>query len=146
MKGLVVIVLHKNDWSVYPLPDLALVLHPYRRLYEIPIEHEERNIFVNTRCRESTCDEIQALTRSSIVALKEGDIPAFGKDRQTGVGDKKAVASCHRQRRDRSDGSSRSGSRRVGLENMRHRWKTRIFPRSRRCGMPPTYQQTLHPI
>ena len=78
-EGLVVIVLHKNDWSVYPLPDLALVLHPYRRLYEIPIEHEEHNIFVNTRCRESTCDEIQALTRSSIVALKEGDIPAFGK-------------------------------------------------------------------
>ena len=92
-EGIVVIVLHKNDWSVYPLPDLALVLHPYRRLYEISIEHEERNIFVNTRCRESTCDEIQALTRSSIVALKEGGHSGVWKDRQTGVGDKKAVAS-----------------------------------------------------
>ena len=78
-EGLVVIVLHKNDWSVYPLPDLALVLHPYRRLYEIPVEDKERNIFVNTRCRESTCDEIQALTRSGIVALKEGNIAEFGK-------------------------------------------------------------------
>ena len=142
MKG---IVLHKNDWSVYPLPDLALVLHPYRRLYEIPIEHEERNIFVNTRCREATCDEIQALTRSSIVTQGRQHCGIW-KNRQTGVGDKKTVASRYRQRRDRSDGSSRSGNRRVGLEDMRHRWKTRIFPCTRRCGMPPTYQQTLHPI
>ena len=77
-EGLVVIVLHKNDWSVYPLRDLALVLHPYRRLYKIPTEDKAHDIFVNTRCREGTCDEIQALTRSGIVALKEGDIAAFG--------------------------------------------------------------------
>ena len=78
-EGIIVIVLHKNDWSVYPLRDLALVLHPYRRLYEIPVEREERNILVNMWCRESTCDEMQALTRSGIVALKEGNIAEFGK-------------------------------------------------------------------
>lgn len=78
-EGIIVIVLHKNDWSVYPLRDLALVLHPYRRLYEIPIDPSERNIIVSPWCRESTCDEIQALTQAGIAALKEGDIVEFGK-------------------------------------------------------------------
>ena len=80
-EGLVVIVLHKNDWSVYPLRDLALVLHPYRRLYKIPAEDKNKayNIFVNTRCREGTCDEIQSLTRRGVAALKEGDIAVFGE-------------------------------------------------------------------
>ena len=78
-EGLIVIVLHKDDWSVYPLQDLALVLHSYRRLYEIPVEGNEHNIFVNRWCCESTCDAIQALTRRGIAALKKGDIAAFGE-------------------------------------------------------------------
>ena len=79
-EALVVIVLHKNDWSVYPLHDLALFLHSYRRLYEIPIEEpKQHNIFVNRWCREATCDEIQALTRRGIAVLKNGDIAAFGE-------------------------------------------------------------------
>ena len=78
-EGIVVIVLKKKEWSVYPLRDLALVLHPYRRLYEIPVESPEHDVFVSMRYRESTCDEIQALTRRGIVALKEGDIAAFGR-------------------------------------------------------------------
>lgn len=78
-EGIVVIVLDKKDWSVYPLRDLALVLHPYRRFYEIPVEPSEDPIFLSMRYRESTCDKIQALTRRGIFALKEGDIAAFGK-------------------------------------------------------------------
>lgn len=77
-EGLVVIVLHKNDWSVYPLRDLELLLHPYRQLYEIPAAPKEHGIFVSTPCRESTCDKMQLLTRQGIAALKEGDIAAFG--------------------------------------------------------------------
>lgn len=77
-EGLVVIVLHKNDWSVYPLRDLELLLHPYRQLYEIPAAPKEHGIFVSTRCRESTCDKMQLLTRRGIAALKDGDIAAFG--------------------------------------------------------------------
>lgn len=78
-EGIVVIGLHKKDWSVYPLRDLELLLHSYRRLYELPVEPPAHNIFVSMRYRESTCDKIQALTRKGIVALKEGDIAAFGK-------------------------------------------------------------------
>ena len=78
-EGIVVIVLHKKDWSVYPLRDLEGVLHSYRRLYEIPVEPLEHNIFVSMRYRESACEKIQALTRDGIVALKDGNIAAFGK-------------------------------------------------------------------
>lgn len=78
-EGIIAIVLHKNDWSVYPLPDFELMLHPYRRLYEIPVEPSEHNIVVSRWCRESACDEIQALTRMGIAAFKEGDIVEFGK-------------------------------------------------------------------
>lgn len=77
-EGLIKIVLHKDNWRVYPLA--ASGLQQFRKLYWIPIEiTATTKILTAMRCRESSFDRMQALALAGEQALVAGDIAAFGK-------------------------------------------------------------------
>ena len=77
--GLIKIVLHKNDWNVYPLEGVELYLHPYRNLYRIPVIASQKSILTSMRCRESSFDKIQALVKDGEHALRNNDPKRFGE-------------------------------------------------------------------
>ena len=76
--GLIKIVLHKDNWSVYPFEDYALVLHPLRKLYRIPVETGETKILLSMQCRETSFDAMQALVADGEAALRKADFREFG--------------------------------------------------------------------
>ena len=76
--GLLKIVLHKEDWRVYPFEDYALILHPLRKLYRIPVKTDETKILLSMQCRETSFDAMQALVADGEAALRKADFRAFG--------------------------------------------------------------------
>lgn len=76
--GMIKIVLHQNDWRVYPLRDMNLAIHPYRRLYSIPTSKAPKQILTEMRCRESSFQSMQKLVADGENALLKWDLEAFG--------------------------------------------------------------------
>lgn len=73
--GFMKIRLYQNDWSVEPI---ETELHKYRRLYEIPVCNQRKNILSQMTCRESAFATMQGLVKQGQQALLRNDYADFG--------------------------------------------------------------------
>lgn len=76
--GLIKIVLHRGEWNVYPLLDMNLAIHRYRKLYKIPVAAAPTKILTSRQCRESSFEAMQELVADGEQALMKFDLPDFG--------------------------------------------------------------------
>ncbi|MDE0401686.1 MAG: hypothetical protein OXL96_28155 [Candidatus Poribacteria bacterium] len=73
--GFIKITLYQDDWSVEPI---ATELAQFRRLYEIPVCREPKNILSEMVCRESSFKTMQVLVNEGESALQNADFQTFG--------------------------------------------------------------------
>ena len=73
--GFIKIRLYQDDWSVELI---ETELHKYRRLYEIPVCSERKEILSEMTCRASSFDTMRTLVEEGESALQRDDYEAFG--------------------------------------------------------------------